>query len=95
MSNEITRIVRCDQCKFAEPFIDPFTGKPRLLCGAGIEAVNAIGGYKEGADPNLWGDVTWELMSDRFGGCEFGERKDDVPDKLESGTSNLLGESNE
>lgn len=92
MSNEITRIVRCDQCKFAEPFIDPFTGKPRLLCGAGIEAVNAIGGYKEGADPNLWGDVTWELMSDKFGGCEFGERKDDVPDKLKPGTSNLLGE---
>lgn len=95
MSNEITRIVRCDQCKFAEPFIDPFTGKPRLLCGAGIEAVNAIGGYKEGADPNLWGDVTWELMSDKFGGCEFGERKDDVPDKLKPGTSNLIGESNE
>lgn len=95
MSNEITRIVRCDQCKFAEPFIDPFTGKPRLLCGAGIEVVNAIGGYKEGADPNLWGDVTWELMSDRFGGCEFGERKDNVPDKLKPGTSNLIGESNE
>lgn len=95
MSNEITRIVRCDQCRFAEPFIDPFTGKPRLQCGAGIEAVNAIGRYKEGADPNLWGDVYWELMSDRFGGCEFGERKDDVPDKLKPGTSNLLGESNE
>lgn len=95
MSNEITRIVRCDQCRFAEPFIDPFTGKPRLQCGAGIEAVDAIGGYAEGADPNLWGDVCWELMSDRFGGCEFGERKDDVLDKLKPGTSNLLGESNE
>ena len=78
MSNsELTKVIRCDQCRFAEPVIDPFTGKPRLICGAGIEAVNAIGGYKEGADPNLWGDVTWELMSDRFGGCEFGERKDE------------------
>ena len=76
-NNELTKVIRCDQCRFAKPFIDPFTGKPRLQCGAGIEAVDAIGGYKEGADPNLWGDVTWELMSDRFGGCEFGERKDD------------------
>lgn len=79
MSNsELTKVIRCDQCRFAKPFIDPFSGKPRLYCGAGIEAVNAIGGYKEGTDPNLWGDVYWELMSDRFGGCEFGERKDDT-----------------
>lgn len=29
----------CKECKFAQPFIDPFNRKQRLLCGKGREIV--------------------------------------------------------
>ena len=94
MSNsELTKVIRCDQCEYAKPIIDPFIGKPRLICGAGIDVVHAIGGYKEGADPNLWGDVTWELMSDRYGGCEFGKRKDENIRAITTELGHISGKS--
>jgi len=92
-NNELTKVIRCDQCRFAEPFIDPFTGKHRLQCGNNIWAVDAIGGYAEGADPTLWGDVTWELMSDRFGGCEFGKRKDENIRTITTEPGHISGQS--
>ena len=92
-NNELTKVIRCDQCEYAEPFIDPFTSKSRLICGAGIDVVHAIGGYREDSDPNLWGDVYWELMSDRFGGCEFGKRKDENTRAITTEPGHISGKS--
>ena len=61
--NKLTTAIPCSECEYAiyVPH-DPFTGKPRYHCGQGLEVVGEFGDA--------------ELMSDRWGGCELGKRKE-------------------
>ena len=52
----------CKECKFAQPFIDPFTRKQRLICGKGLQKNDG------------WGD-TMLLTSEYVKDCKEGEVK--------------------
>ncbi len=56
--------MKCEECKFARPFIDPFNRKQRLYCGKGLQIYDSFG------DAML---VTSEYVTD----CEYGELKND------------------
>ena len=58
--NEITKVIRCEVCKFSQSFIDPFNGKKRYACG--LNQTIEVGGFGDEA-----------LMMDN--GCENGERR--------------------
>lgn len=55
--------MKCEDCKFAQSFVDPFTLKQRLYCGKGLQM--EIGGF---GDTML---VTSEYVTD----CKHGEPK--------------------
>lgn len=52
--------MKCEKCKFAQPFIDPFNQKQRLYCGKGLQIIDNFG------DSML---ISSEYVTD----CEYGE----------------------
>lgn len=55
--------MKCEECKFAKPFIDPFNQKHRLYCGKGLRIEIGFG------DTML---ITSEYVTD----CKHGELKE-------------------
>lgn len=74
--NKLTNAIPCSECEYAIYLPrDPFTGKPRWLCGSGIELVDAFGDMELACDINV-------------GGCEFGKRKE--KNEQESNRNNFI-----
>ena len=62
-SNNLTKCVPCSECEYSQYIPhDPFTGKPRWICGNDIELHIGFGDYALASDINV-------------GGCEFGKRR--------------------
>lgn len=59
--NDLSKMIFCHECRYAIRVNDRFTGKDRWHCGQNIAAIGEFGDEI--------------LLSDMYGGCEFGDRK--------------------
>lgn len=58
---ELSKIIRCDKCRYAIYIKDRFTGNMRIFCGNELDILDNYGNET--------------LMCDVQGGCEFGIRQ--------------------